>query len=32
VFGRDLDQFAIRRKVDALTSTGELLNLYQSEG
>ncbi len=27
-----LDQSAIRRRVDALTSTGELLNLYQSEG
>jgi type III restriction enzyme len=27
-----LDQSAIRRRVDALTSTGELVNLYQSEG
>lgn len=27
-----LDQSAIRRRVDALTSTGELHNLYQSEG
>ena len=27
-----LDQLAIRKRVDALTSTGELLNLYQGEG